>query len=199
MRFFDREVARRAIEVHLDHPFTAGDARRLRPHAIILATGAESRTPDIPGVDLPHVVAGWRIIAGLAETGRNCVVIRGGLVGMEVADYLAHRGKRALIVARSDLVKKACPARRFKSSFLSAAPVARRRRQEAEVAAPRERDRPPGTSRARSPGAVAPHSERAVLSNPLARGFRRPADTRATCDVLGGEARARPVRDERPW
>ena len=112
LRFFRREVERRAIEVHLDHPFTADDARRLHPDEIILATGAESRTPDIPGVDLPHVVAGWRIIAGEAETGTSCVVIGGGLVGMEVADYLAHRGKRVIIVARSDLLKKAVHADR---------------------------------------------------------------------------------------
>ena len=112
LRFFTREVERHPIEVHLDHPFTAADARDLRPDAIILAAGAESRTPDIAGVDLPHVVAGWRVIAGLAETGASCVVIGGGLVGVEVADYLAHRGKRVIIVARSELLKKAVHADR---------------------------------------------------------------------------------------
>lgn len=112
LRFFEREVERRAINVHLDHPFTVADAQDLRPDTIILATGAESRNPDIPGVDLPHVVAGWRIIAGLTETGANCVVIGGGLVGMEVADYLAERGKRVIIVARSALLTKAVHADR---------------------------------------------------------------------------------------
>ncbi|MFI5054765.1 MAG: FAD-dependent oxidoreductase, partial [Acidimicrobiia bacterium] len=56
--------------------------------------------------------AGWRIIAGRTETGANCVVIGGGLVGMEVADYLAERGKRVIIVARSELVTKAVHADR---------------------------------------------------------------------------------------
>ena len=112
LEHFEREVGRHAIEAHLGRPFTAADARDLHPDAIILATGAESRRPDIPGVDLPHVVAGWRIIASLVETGTNCVVIGGGLVGMEVADYLAHRGKRVIIVARSGLLKKAVHADR---------------------------------------------------------------------------------------
>jgi 2,4-dienoyl-CoA reductase-like NADH-dependent reductase (Old Yellow Enzyme family)/thioredoxin reductase len=112
LRFFEREVERRAIEVHLGRPFTVADARTLRPDAIILATGAESRNPEIPGVDLPHVVTGWRIIAGLAQTGANCVVIGGGLVGMEAADYLAERGKRVVIVARSELLRKAVHADR---------------------------------------------------------------------------------------
>ncbi|MBI1733932.1 MAG: FAD-dependent oxidoreductase [Candidatus Rokubacteria bacterium] len=112
LRYFEREVHRRAIAVHLDHPFTAADARRLGPDEIVLATGAESRAPDFPGADLPHVVSGWRIIAGLADTGTNCVVIGGGLVGMEVADFLAHRGKRLIIVARSELLRKAVHADR---------------------------------------------------------------------------------------
>jgi 2,4-dienoyl-CoA reductase-like NADH-dependent reductase (Old Yellow Enzyme family)/thioredoxin reductase len=112
LEHFEREVGRHAIETHLGRAFTAADARDLRADAIILATGAESRRPDIPGIDLPHVVAGWRIIAGLAEAGTNCVVIGGGLVGMEVADYLAHRGKRVIIVARSALLKKAVHADR---------------------------------------------------------------------------------------
>jgi 2,4-dienoyl-CoA reductase-like NADH-dependent reductase (Old Yellow Enzyme family)/thioredoxin reductase len=112
LRFFEREIERHPIAVHLDHVFTAADARELRPDAILLATGAESRSPDIPGADLPHVVAGWRIIAGHADTGANCVVIGGGLVGMEVADFLAERGKRVILVARSDLLKKAVHADR---------------------------------------------------------------------------------------
>ena len=112
LRFYEREIARHDIKVHLGHWFTAEDARRLRPHDIILATGAESRSPDIPGVDRPHVVAGWQIIMGLAETGTNCVVVGGGLVGMEVADYLAERGKRIIMIARSELLKKAVHADR---------------------------------------------------------------------------------------
>jgi 2,4-dienoyl-CoA reductase-like NADH-dependent reductase (Old Yellow Enzyme family)/thioredoxin reductase len=112
LEHFEREVRRHQIPVQLGRPFTADDARALRPDAIILATGAEPRRPDLPGVDLPHVVAGWKIITGLAETGQNCVVIGGGLVGMEVADYLAERGKRVIIVARSALLRKAVHADR---------------------------------------------------------------------------------------
>ena len=66
----------------------------------------------MPGVGLPHVIMGWRVIAGLEETGRNCVIIGGGLVGMEVADYLAHRGKRVIMIARSAPLKKAVHADR---------------------------------------------------------------------------------------
>jgi 2,4-dienoyl-CoA reductase-like NADH-dependent reductase (Old Yellow Enzyme family)/thioredoxin reductase len=112
LRFFEREVARLDIQVHLEHAFTVGDALRLRPDDIVVATGAESRRPDIPGAHLPHVVAGWQIIAGLATTGEHCVVIGGGLVGMEVADYLAHRGTSVVLVARSELLRKAVHADR---------------------------------------------------------------------------------------
>jgi len=112
LRYFEREVKRLGVTVHLNRLFTPEDARELKPDAIILATGAESRKPDVPGVGLPHVIMGWRVIAGLEETGRNCVIIGGGLVGMEVADYLAHRGKRVIMIARSAPLKKAVHADR---------------------------------------------------------------------------------------
>ncbi|OGL19110.1 MAG: hypothetical protein A3K12_04805 [Candidatus Rokubacteria bacterium RIFCSPLOWO2_12_FULL_71_19] len=112
LRYLEREVKRLGVTLHLRHAFTPEDARELAPHAIIVATGAEAQRPRVPGVDLPHVIMGWRVIAGLEDTGRNCVIIGGGLVGMEAADYLAHRGKRVIVIARSGLLKKAVHADR---------------------------------------------------------------------------------------
>ncbi|MBI2527172.1 MAG: FAD-dependent oxidoreductase [Candidatus Rokubacteria bacterium] len=112
LRYLEREVKRLGVTVRLGRAFTPDDSRQLSPDAIILATGAEAQRPGVPGVDLPHVVMGWRVIAGLEETGRNCVIIGGGLVGMEAADYLAHRGKRVIVIARSELLKKAVHADR---------------------------------------------------------------------------------------
>ena len=105
-------MKRLGVTLHLSRAFTPEDARELAPHAIIVATGAEAQRPRVPGVDLPHVIMGWRVIAGLEDTGRNCVIIGGGLVGMEAADYLAHRGKRVIVIARSGLLKKAVHADR---------------------------------------------------------------------------------------
>ena len=110
--YFRREIVRSGVHVVCSHSATLDDVARLSPNHIIVATGAESRVPDIPGNDLPHVVMGWQIIAGRIDGGQNCAVVGGGLVGMEVADYLAHRGRKVVIIARSELLTKAVHADR---------------------------------------------------------------------------------------
>lgn len=110
--YFSAEVKRLNIDVRLNSSLGVDEARALDPDAIIVAAGAESRVPDIPGADLPHVMLGWRVLAGREVPGGNCVVIGGGLVGVEVADYLAERGKKVALVVRSEMLKKAVHADR---------------------------------------------------------------------------------------
>lgn len=112
LRYFTSEIERLGIPVNLNRCFSAADARALRPQAIIVATGASPVRPSVPGSDLAHVLSGWRVIAGLETTGQTCVVVGGGLVGIEVADYLAEQGKRVIMIVRSELLKKAVHADR---------------------------------------------------------------------------------------
>lgn len=112
LRYFEREVARLGVEVRCNHAPSVDEVRLLGPDAIIVATGARAVTPPIPGADRPQVRAGWRVLAGLDDVGQTCVVIGGGLVGVEVTDFLASRGKSVTIVARSGLLKKAVHADR---------------------------------------------------------------------------------------
>lgn len=112
LRYFEREVARLGVEVRCNHAPSVEEVRLLGPDAIIVATGARAVTPPIPGADRPQVRAGWRVLAGLDDVGQSCVVIGGGLVGVEVTDFLASRGKSVTIVARSGLLKKAVHADR---------------------------------------------------------------------------------------
>jgi 2,4-dienoyl-CoA reductase-like NADH-dependent reductase (Old Yellow Enzyme family)/thioredoxin reductase len=112
LRYFTSELARLGIPVNLNRSFSADDARALKPEAIIIATGASPVQPDVPGSDLPHVLSGWRVIAGLEEAGQTCVVVGGGLVGIEVADYLADQGKKVIMIVRSEMLKKAVHADR---------------------------------------------------------------------------------------
>jgi 2,4-dienoyl-CoA reductase (NADPH2) len=49
-------------------------------------------TPPIPGVELPHVVQAWDVLADKVYTGKNVVVIGGGAVGVETALHLSEKG-----------------------------------------------------------------------------------------------------------
>ncbi|MEA3546009.1 MAG: FAD-dependent oxidoreductase [Thermodesulfobacteriota bacterium] len=62
------------------------------PEALILATGGVPILPNIPGVDLPHVMQAWDILAGAEITGQRVAIIGGGAVGVETALFLAEQG-----------------------------------------------------------------------------------------------------------
>ncbi len=66
--------------------------RAERPDAVIVATGAESCAPQIPGAGRPRVVCAWDVLSGKADTGKEVVVIGGGAVGLETALFLARKG-----------------------------------------------------------------------------------------------------------
>jgi 2,4-dienoyl-CoA reductase-like NADH-dependent reductase (Old Yellow Enzyme family)/thioredoxin reductase len=107
LHYFTRSIHNEGVRIHLGREWSAAEIAALSPDHVIVSTGAESRLPSIPGIDQPHVIFGWQVIAGTRQAGKTCVVIGGGLVGIEVADFLAHRDHTVIIVARSGLLSKA--------------------------------------------------------------------------------------------
>jgi NADPH-dependent 2,4-dienoyl-CoA reductase/sulfur reductase-like enzyme len=69
-----------------------------KPEVVILASGGKPIRPDIPGINLPLVCHAWQVLGGMVPPGRNAVVIGGGLVGMETADFLCQRGAQITLV-----------------------------------------------------------------------------------------------------
>lgn len=92
-----------AVDVRLHSRATVESVRALAPDAVVVATGAIRRSPDVPGKDQPHVhdAASLRaLLLGEAEDGE------GGKVPL--ARRLAMGAARALGVTDSpDLVRKA--------------------------------------------------------------------------------------------
>ncbi len=107
LHYFRRRIVHEGVKVHLGRDWGAEKVAALSPNHVIVSTGADSRLPDIPGINQPHVIFGWQVIAETRKAGKTCVVVGGGLVGIEVADFLAHRGHKVMIVARSGLLTKA--------------------------------------------------------------------------------------------
>lgn len=88
----ETQLYTRNIDIRLGQAVDEAVMEREKPDHIILATGATPMTPPIPGVELPHVVQAWSVLAGDVYTGRRVVIIGGGAVGVETALLLAEKG-----------------------------------------------------------------------------------------------------------
>ena len=64
---------------------------------VIVATGAQPLTPEIKGLEKAKVVKARDVLAGKVEVGERVLVIGGDMVGSEVAEFLAYKGKKVTI------------------------------------------------------------------------------------------------------
>ncbi|OMC18852.1 NADH oxidase [Mycobacterium sp. SP-6446] len=118
LHYLRDEVKSSAAKVVLRHEVSAEEIVRHAPDAVIVATGGHVDVPTIPGADLPHVrtgpglrafldgqlFAGWRqrlvrpTAVRLASrawmpVGRRVAIVGGDLVALELAEFLASRGR----------------------------------------------------------------------------------------------------------
>ena len=73
---------------------------------IIAATGAYNFIPPLPGHELPIVASAWDVLAKKSIVFGKVVIIGGGLVGVETAEYLAKAGCEVTIVEILDAIAK---------------------------------------------------------------------------------------------
>ena len=103
----ETQVYYRDIDIHLDAVVDAAVIEAEQPDHVILATGAAPMTPPIPGVELPHVVQAWDVLADRVYTGKQVVIVGGGAVGVETALFLAEKGTLSADVLKFLFVNKA--------------------------------------------------------------------------------------------
>jgi 2,4-dienoyl-CoA reductase-like NADH-dependent reductase (Old Yellow Enzyme family)/thioredoxin reductase len=85
------------VEIHLGKELTPDMVKQIAPDVLIIATGSKPLIPKISGVERKNVITPAEALRG-AKTGDNVVIVGGGLVGCETADYLAQQGKKVTIV-----------------------------------------------------------------------------------------------------
>ena len=93
-----RMVARAPIEVKLGTEVTTGLAQAVGADVIIAALGARPVVPEIPGIRGGNVLGAEEAYLHPDRTGRHVVVLGGGLVGIELAIYLASLGRTVTIM-----------------------------------------------------------------------------------------------------
>lgn len=80
------------IDIRLNTKVNTDVLQEVSPDAIIVATGAEAIKLNLPGTELPHVTSSFDVLEGNILPEGKIVIIGGGLVGLEAAEYIAEKG-----------------------------------------------------------------------------------------------------------
>lgn len=86
------------VELRMGETASPEGVLALAPDAVIVAVGASSFTPPIPGVDGPNVRDAWKVLAGVQNVSGRVAIIGGGVVGCETAEHLGAQGYKVSIV-----------------------------------------------------------------------------------------------------
>jgi 2,4-dienoyl-CoA reductase-like NADH-dependent reductase (Old Yellow Enzyme family)/NADPH-dependent 2,4-dienoyl-CoA reductase/sulfur reductase-like enzyme len=90
--YLSREVEEAGVKIELGKEVTPSLVDELKPDIVIVATGATPLRPaSIPGIDGEKVVSAWEVLGGTSDAAiaSNVLIIGGGLVACELADFLA--------------------------------------------------------------------------------------------------------------
>ncbi len=97
-RYMALQIEKAGGKLNLDTEVTLDMVKESMPDVAIVATGALPLVPPIPGIDGKRVVTAHDVLAGSVPLPQGEVlIIGGGMVGCEVAEYLASIGDNPII------------------------------------------------------------------------------------------------------
>ena len=100
------QLERLGVEIQLQNELTVEQVVQEQPDIVIDATGSHPFLVPIKGAERPHVVTAHEVLAGNVIVGKNVVVIGGGLVGAETAEYVAYHGSQVSILEMQPQIAK---------------------------------------------------------------------------------------------
>lgn len=104
MNYLSTQIKKLGVTIELRKEVTSELIQDMKPDAVIIATGSSPIIPEIPGIEKEKVAVANDVLLGKRETGHSVVVLGGGVIGCEIALYLAQKGKKVTIVEISDSV-----------------------------------------------------------------------------------------------
>jgi len=92
IRTLTANCRKRGVDIRTGTEVTEEMIDRGNPEVVILAIGADQAACPAEGITMSIVCDAWQILNGEVKPRDHVVVIGGGLVGMETADFLCQKG-----------------------------------------------------------------------------------------------------------
>jgi len=101
-RYYAYQMKLLNVDVHLGVTVTPEMVLEKKPDVVVVATGGVPFIPEIPGAD-NNVVETRQVLLEEVEVGQNVLVVdcQNHMYALDVADFLADRGKRVEIITET--------------------------------------------------------------------------------------------------
>lgn len=109
LKYLKRQILHSEVKIQLGRALTQETLDKIDPDAVILATGSIPIIPQIPGINKLAMTTAHEVFGGKVIQGKTVLIIGGGTIGCEVADYLSEQGKDIIIIEISNEVATNMP------------------------------------------------------------------------------------------
>jgi 2,4-dienoyl-CoA reductase-like NADH-dependent reductase (Old Yellow Enzyme family)/thioredoxin reductase len=96
--YYEHQIKINNINIKLNSEFNINEIQNIKPDVVVLATGAKIILTNIPGASENKVYTALEVLEDKADTGDTVLIIGGGMVGLETAEYLSDKGKKVTVV-----------------------------------------------------------------------------------------------------
>jgi len=98
LAYMTHQAVKAGVTIKTGKSFNSGLLQELKPEIVIVATGSRPLIPPIPGIDRENVVVAHDVLNDQIQIGETILIIGGGMIGIETADYLSAKGKKVKVV-----------------------------------------------------------------------------------------------------
>ena len=96
--YLERRVRGLGVTLELGREFTVEMVGTGKPDAVIVASGARPLVPDWKGINESNALSVDAVLIGEGNVGNRVLVVGGGGIGAETADYLSEMGKEVTLI-----------------------------------------------------------------------------------------------------
>lgn len=98
IEYLAKAIQALGVEIRLGVESNTQSVLALDPQVVVIASGAIPSVPKIPGAEMDYVATYDRVLLGQFDAGEKVLVVGGGSVGLETADFLSSQGKKVHVI-----------------------------------------------------------------------------------------------------
>jgi NADPH-dependent 2,4-dienoyl-CoA reductase/sulfur reductase-like enzyme len=96
--YLSGQLKKMGVKIRLNQEVTPEKMKEMKADAVILAAGGVPLIPGVSGIDRKMVLTAWEALVHPEKVGARVVIIGGGSVGAETAEFLVDRKKDVTLV-----------------------------------------------------------------------------------------------------